>query len=492
MDFEVNLQPINDLVNLPSDQLMFVLLYYVGWIPIALTFLWGVIQVWLRYIRLAYGASEKTVLLAIDIPRGNVQTPMAVENIFSYLAGAHSTQDLYEKWWLGQWQLYFSFEIVSIEGYIQFLIWTPEKYRYLVDAAIYSQYPDAEITEVNDYTEGTPNHFPDEQYDIFGGEFVLTKNSVYPIKTYKHFEHMMGEPETQFKDPMAALMDLMSNLKKGEQLWYHILVIPISDKWNQIGDQEIMKIIGEKSSRNNFVDKITDWIIKAMTELSEIVFELWGDIEDEKKPEEKEAQFKMMNLKPRQKKQVEEIQEKVSKLGFEVKIRYVYIARKEAMNKNKVTYGITGYMKQFNFNDLNSYKPDVGDGGTITKLKYEKLFGKYRLNYRKNKLILAYKYRSDVRGRLPHILNTEELATIWHFPTELSVKAPLIQKTSGKKAEPPSSLPVIKESSVRELSVDGRVNFDLFDLENDSGGKKLNARIRPEVKSQPPSNLPVV
>ena len=487
MNIVIDLQSILDFINLPTDQLLLALFYYVGWIPIAVTFVWGVVIVWLRYVRLAYGASEKTILLAIDIPRGNTQTPRAVENIFSYLAGAHASQDLYEKWWLGHWQLYFSFEIVSIEGYIQFLIWAPEKYRYLIDAAIYSQYPDAEITEVNDYTEGIPTKYPDDQYDIFGGEFILVENSVYPIKTYEHFEHMMGEPETQFKDPMAALMDLMGSLRKGEQLWYQIIVVPIGAEWNLEGDEEIKRIIGEKTVSRNSIDFIIDWLIGFITFISEQIYELWSDIEDKKK-EEKETQFRMMNLKPRQKKQVEEIQEKVSKLGFGVKVRYVYVARKEVINKNKVGYGFTGYMKQFNFNDLNSYKPDVGDGGTITRIKYDKIFGKYRLNLRKNKLILAYKYRSDIRGRLTHILNTEELASIWHFPIEASVKSPLIQKASGKKAEPPSSLPVAQRGVAEELADGGKSKFDIFNLENIADGIKPQAKI----KSEPPSNLPIV
>lgn len=486
MDIVINLQPILDFISLPSDKLLLSLFFYVGWIPIAMTFIWGVIQVWLRYRRLAWGASEKTVLLAIDIPRGNAQTPKAVENIFSYLAGAHIKPDLYEKWWLGHWQLFFSFEIVSLEGYIQFLIWAPEKYRYLIDAAIYSQYPDAEITEVNDYTEGFPTKFPDDQYDIYGGEYVLTQNSVYPIKTYKHFEHMMGEPETQYKDSMATLMDLMGALKKGEQLWYHILVIPISHDWADEGEEEIKKIIGEKTGRNNLTDNIIDGLVKLIGDISEMIYRLWGDIEEKK--EEKETQFRMMNLKPRQKKQVEEIQEKVGKLGFAVKIRYVYLARKEVMNKNKVSYGLTGHMKQFNFNDLNSYKPDIRDLGTMTRVKYEKIFGKYRLNLRKNKLMRAYRFRSDLRGRLPHILNTEELASIWHFPIEASVKSPLIKKAPGRKAEPPSSLPVVQERAAKELAYGGKSKSDIFGLENDGHVIKPQAKIRRE----PPGNLPVV
>ncbi len=488
MDLVINIQPILDLLDLPADQLLFKLFFYVGWIPIAITFVWGVVQVWLRYIKLAYRASEKAVLLAIDIPRNNAQTPRAVENIFAYLAGAHSTKDLFEKWWLGEWQLFFSFEIVSIEGYIQFLIWTPEKYHNLVETAIYSQYPDAEITEVNDYTEGMPKSFPDDQYDIFGSEYKLAKNSVYPIKTYEHFEHQMGEPETQYKDPMAVLMDLMASMKKGEQLWYQILTIPITHDWADEGEAEISRIVGEKvEGDKNAVDKFVDGIVNLLGAISEIIYSLWGDIEDKKK-EEKEPQFRMMNLKPREKNQVMEIQAKVGKIGFGVKIRYVYIAKKEVMNKNKVAYGFTGYMKQFNYNDLNSYKPDTGDGGTITKLQYDRIFGNYRLKLRKDKLMKAYRLRSDLRGRLPHILNTEEWASIWHFPIEASVKAPLVQKAPGRKAEPPSSLPVSLENTGKILEGNGGAKTDdIFNISTDVGG-------RPEVKAknQAPSNLPVI
>jgi len=489
MDIVINIQPILDFLNLPTDQMLLSLFYYVGWIPVAITFIWGVAQVWLRYVKLAYGASEKAVLLAIDLPRGNAQTPMAVENIFAYLAGAHSTKDLFEKWWLGEWQLYFCFEIVSIDGYIQFLIWTPEKYRNLVDAAIYSQYPDCEITEVNDYTRGMPTRFPDEEYDIFGSEYILTQNSVYPIKTYKHFEHQMGEPETQYKDPMAVLMDFMASMKKGEQLWYQILAIPIEHTWADKGEDEIKKVIGEKIKSNDLVDKIIDGLLGSIGAFSEAIYSLWGDIETEKKDEKDDTKFRMMSLKPRQKKQVEEIQEKVSKLGFGVKIRYLYIAKKEMMNKNKVSYGFTGYMKQFNFNDLNSYKPDVGDGGTMTKVAYDRIFGKYRVNLRKNKLMTAYRLRSDARGRLPHILNTEELASIWHFPVEASVKAPLVQKAPGRKAEPPSGLPISVESTSKDFESGFATKTEnIFASESKTNKDKPESKF----KSSPPENLPIV
>ncbi|PLX29022.1 hypothetical protein C0581_00310 [Candidatus Parcubacteria bacterium] len=92
----------------------------------------------------------KYVLLAIDIPQENVQTPMAVEQMFSHLAGAFDKPDLRGKFREGYKQRWFSCEIISIEGYIQFLIWTEETFRDLVETSLYAQYPDADITEVEE------------------------------------------------------------------------------------------------------------------------------------------------------------------------------------------------------------------------------------------------------------------------------------------------------------------------------------------------------
>ncbi|MBI4778942.1 hypothetical protein HY797_00625 [Candidatus Falkowbacteria bacterium] len=158
------------------------------------------------------------------------------------------------------------------------------------------------------------------------------------------------------------------------------------------------------------------------------------------------------------------------------------------MNKNKVSYGFTGYMKQFNFNDLNSYKPDSG-GGTMTKVPYDIIFGKHRVITRKRKLMAAYKFRSDVRGRLPHILNTEELASIWHFPVEASVKAPLIQKAPGRKAEPPAGLPISIESTAKDLEFGFAAKTEnIFSSADRIEEIKLNGKD----KSLPPDNLPIV
>jgi len=498
MDIVINIQPLIDFFHQPADIILTRILILYGWLPVALVFIFGGIQAWLFYIRNKWMATQNFILLAIDIPRGNIQSPKAVENLFTYFGGAHGTINLIEKYWEGKIQLTFSFEIVSIDGYTQFLIRTPDKFRNLVESSVYSQYPDAEITEVEDYTLGTPTRFPDDEYDIYGCEFILDKNQAYPIKVYKEFEHQMGEPETTFRDPMASLMDLTSSLRRGEQLWYQIIIRPIGFEWPEIGDVEVDKILGKKR-KSTGINRIIDMILEWMSDLSEGVYKLWGDIE-EKKKDEKEDVLKMMQLTPKQKRKVEGIHDKCNKLGFDTKLRFVYLAKKDVMNKPKVANGMVGFMKQFASMDLNNIKPDM----KLTATSVHYFYKEKRLLYRQNNIMRNYKNRSIEAGRMPYILNIEELATIWHFPVEDVVKAPLIQKVPGRKSQPPMTLPSGEELVSEEIEPffkEKIIEIETFKTRDkeESNNKKVTftKSAAPdfdlkEDKKSPPPNLPFV
>jgi hypothetical protein len=446
MNIVINFTSFSNFFSLPPDVIMARLFFYFGWIPIALAFLWGSFQLWMLDRQNKWAAkNSKHTLLAIDIPRGNDQSPKAVENLFAYLAGAHGSINLVEKYWDGKFQLGFSFEVVSNGGYTQFLIRTPIIFRDLVESAVYAQYPDAEITEVDDYTAPFKNvRFPNDKYDVMGAEWVQVKPYAYPIKTYEEFEHMMGEPETHFKDPMAALMDLCSSLRPGENLWYQILVKPIDLKWADELDKEVGKILGEKPKfKKNILHYGAD---AALGIISGFHNAIMAPVESEKKVEKKDDALKMMQLKPKQKKRVEGIEKKSGKLGFDIKIRFLYIGEKEVFNKPKVFNGFVGYMKQFTAVDTNSFKPDMDKTGTSTAY----FFRASRLAARKNKILRYYIDRDGTAGRKMGLLNVEELATIWHFPNEGVVKAPMIQKAPGRKSEPPMSLPQSEERVSQE------------------------------------------
>jgi hypothetical protein len=110
------------------------------------------------------------------------------------------------------------------------------------------------------------------------------------------------------------------------------------------------------------------------------------------------------------------------------------------MVKPKVVNGFSGYMKQFAEQDLNGLKPD-----SLTATSASYFFKNQRINTRKGKIIRNYISRSSSSGRNPALFNVEELATLWHFPLEMVVKAPMIQKAPGRKAEPPMSLPMFED-----------------------------------------------
>jgi len=441
MDIVIDFQAISDsLLNIASSPDIFLrkVFFYLGWIPLSLTFLWGAHLLWLNYRQNIWAEKNaKFTLLAIDIPRGNAQSPRAVENMFTYLGGAHSTNNLVDTYWDGKFQLAFSFEIISVGGYTQFLIRTPVANRDMVESAVYAQYPDAEIIEVDDYTAPFANtSFPNDKYDLAGAEFVLVTDPALPIRTYPDFEHQFGEPETTFRDPLAALMDLCSSLKPGEQLWYQILVIPTEMAWPDFVEGKVSEILKEKpKAKPNIFNQAADGALSMISTASIMI--AGGEAAEAKKEEKKDDALKMMNLKPKQKKQVESIHMKASKMPFKFKIRAVYFAEKDVMNKAKGFGGFVGFIKQFTATDLNGLKPDMDRTGTSTAY----FFRDKHLNTKKNRIFKNYINRSVSGGRAPSYLNVEELATLWHFAIEGVVKAPFIQKTAGRKAEPPMSLP---------------------------------------------------
>lgn len=495
MDIVIDIGPLVQFFNLPTDQMLWSLWINFGWIILGCIFIYGVRSVYYVWLQGKWSIDHKCILLAIDIPKGNEQSPKAVENLFTYLAGAHGSINFFEKWFIGMYQKPISLEVVSIDGYTQFLIYTPIENRSLIESSVYSQYPDAEISEVDDYTKAVPQSYPDEEYDFWGVEFVLADNWVYPIKMYQEFEHQMGPSETQFKDPMASLIDLCGTLRQGEQLWYQIVIKPIDLNWANDSQKEIDKILERKAKPKK------DLIMKGvevMGEASEVIYSIWGDIEekkDEKKPKS------MLELSPDEKRKVEAIHLKASKLGFETKVRFIYMAKKEVKNNTKVVNGFVGFMKQFISLGLNNLKPDM----SLTATKTAYFFRESRLITKKRKLFSAYINRSAWVGRLAGIMNIEELATIWHFPVEANVKSAMIQKAPGRKADAPSSLPLAEELT---SASDEFLKSDIFKnniVKEDSNTSENNSEVinqnsinqsnddgdsLDKKKVSPPSNLP--
>lgn len=397
-----------------------------GWIVFLFFFCWSIIIMWQNYVQNQYRKKRRYIVLAVDIPKQNEQTPKAVEHIFSHLAGAHQQPKFVARWWEGEINDSFSFEIVSIGGYIQFIIHTRDIFRDLIEGIIYAQYPNAEIIEVEDYTNRWAIKFPDDKYDLVGAEIILARDDIYPVITYKEFEDSISG---EIKDPMASILEAFSRIGPGEEIWLQFVLTPANNDWGKKAESTIGKITGVKSKpKKNLIDYVFDIPNLLVTAINPPTEEGGGD---------QAEPSKVPYLTPGERESLEAIEHKISKIGFHTKIRFLYMGEKGVFSKTKGMQGIYGSFKQFNSLGLNSFKPDSKTmvGGIVW-------FKKLRLNKRKNNLMSGYKDRAHSLGpgEYGYILNTEELASLWHFPV-MQVKAPLMKMTESKKAEPPTTLP---------------------------------------------------
>ena len=72
-----------------------------------------------------------------------------------------------------------------------------------------------------------------------GGEFMLTKNNVYPIKTYETFE----------ADPMDSLLSAYSKIMVDEKMDLQIIISPLDEKQLKLLRKDSKKVKeGKKKS----------------------------------------------------------------------------------------------------------------------------------------------------------------------------------------------------------------------------------------------------
>ncbi|MFH1111607.1 MAG: hypothetical protein V1712_00885 [Patescibacteria group bacterium] len=433
-----------------------------GWVIVLLIGLplWWVER--LRRKRISYLAGIKYVLLAIDVPKETEQSPKAVESIFTALAGSFMKPNKYKRYILGEIEKPFSFEIVSLGGYIQFFIRTPEDFRDLVEAAVYAQYPDAEIVESEDYVDRVSSNFDTDEYDLWGTEFILENKDIYPIRTYVDFEHQASE---DFKDPMAATLEILSRIKPDEDVWLQLLVTPIDDSWQAMGIAEVKKLTeGQKTKKAGVFQNFGSGLSETLRVMGDSLVS-YSKEENEKKQEM--VVPTIIRLTPGQRNIVEAIERKISKIGFKTKFRMIYWGRRETFLKGRGVNAVVGAIKQYTALNLNGFKPS-----SLVTTKADYFLVHQRITKKQKKILRAYKLRSPFRGAgHGRILNTEELATLYHFPV-MTVKAPLIKKTDMKKAEPPFALPVFRNGARQPI---------------ETGSNK-----EPIAGQAPPANLPFI
>jgi len=431
----LNLPPFVDqyLNSTPPEVMASQALLVFGWIPIFAIIVWGMTHVWLDYKQEQYAHHVEYQLLEIKIPQNTIQTPKGMDNFFANLSGSRSSVTWREHWLLGKEQPVFSFEIASNGGDVHFYIRTPDKYRDLIEADLYAQYPEAQITEVEDYVNRIPHSYPDDEWEAFGAEFTLKNPQYLPIRTYEDFEHQ-GEKEGRFKDPLLSIIELMGKMGEHENYWMQILIrMPNDQDWTKEGVSFAAKVMGKEekhktSMLGDLVGAASGLPLEALRQISGLEAGAHG-------AEKKADDFKMFKLTPAEKLQIEGVTDKISKIGWQTKIRVVYSAKKPFFKKGMMAAGMKGMMGAFTntmMNQFGMHNPSIP--------KDDYFWMAWQYPGKQTKLTKRYARRSLGPGASLFILNSEELATIYHYPG-VDARTPVLTSLGARRSEAPNTLP---------------------------------------------------
>lgn len=391
---------------------------------------------WIFWLQEQYKHHMPHTMYKIEVPQNNEQSMKAVEQIFSQLYGAYNVPDWWEKWWLGFVQEEYSFEIVSDGGYITFYLRTPTKFKEIVQSAFYSHYPDAILTETEDYTkEINVDMINDKKVLVWGSEMKLEADDVRPIKPYPAFEHQLTGKAV---DPLANILELMSRMQPGEKLWYQIMAQPTDlNHLKHRAEEAITAVVEPGKAGHHGGPDILDHLTKFIWLVLGTVHKMLFGGEDDAGGHE-EASAGRERLTNPEKEFVDEVDKKASRWPFHTKVRFMYFAPPNMYDSTKARRGMLGGFRLYRY--INAFVE-----GTLTRtdwgcLPYRYIRPEPRLLARARHMFWAYRSRDMERGEHEgFVLSTEELTALFHFPS-IDVRAPFVAKAQSRGVEPPTLL----------------------------------------------------
>lgn len=436
---------LSSLVSTLGDTLSsaWFLFYHGGWLIFVFLLYKISRKLYMDKINGAFIMSNKPVFLHIKIEKENLQSNLAVEQIFANLHAMHAGFSWAETNLEGKINLWISFEIVSLGGKISYIVRTPERYLNLLQSAVYAQYPNAEIQQVEDYMKNL-DHWDQHHstWDLWGTEFKMTKDYAYPIKTWRDFEHPTAE--VPILDPLTSMLEALGRADAHELLAMQIIIRPVADNEWVPHVQEVVKKLKEEPvlHKQSFTEKYLPFLHWGS---EKTLFEALAGGGGHGHTEEKPAQPKVLRMSEGERNILKSIETKITKPGYQAKIKFLYIAPKDKFDPSK-RGAMIGAMRQFGGIVTNNLKPDVS--GTWTNYNYklfkslEKPFTDFMIVEKKHLFLKGYVRRSMWIGADPMILNTEELATLYHFPLASIGSAP-VERIDVKKGQPPANLPIM-------------------------------------------------
>ena len=288
-------------------------------------------------------------------------------------------------------QRHFSFEIIAKDGLIRYYAVVPAILTETVKQAIQSAYPTARVEERredNIFEGGNGINA------ISGAELTLNKEYYLPISTY----------EDTRRDAQMAILNALSTVSKNEGAAVQILFRPAQKNWSSLGKEYIENMQKGKKTRTvgAGIGELAMDIIRAPWEVP---------------PEhEKSEETTFSNIKQDE---VVAITNKMRYPAFETLIRVVASSETSARS-DAISGGVISAFSQFNSPELNGFK--------VNTFKDPK------------KIVVDYTFRFFPLKTANSILNSVELASIFHLPEQNAIPNSQVERQLTKQVDGPARL----------------------------------------------------
>lgn len=318
------------------------------------------------------------------------------ENLYSNLGGLKPQGGLSA--FLHGRRDHFALEIVKErDNIISFYVTCPQCFQRFLEQQIHAQYPEAEITPVQDYNIFTP------QGIVQGAYLQLKKKYIFPIQTYEKID----------TDPLNAITNSLSKFQTDEGGAIQIIVRSAKASWHAWP----AKVASEMQQGKKLKEAMKAVSGGGTMGFIGGIFKMF--FSHKSKEDELLQKQQLYQLSPMEEEIVKSLEEKTSKAGFDVNIRIIVSAKQKDQAQSYLSNIINS------FSQYSGY--EYGNGFTAIQVGNSP------------RLIHDFIYRNFNEKR-SFILNTAEVASIYHLPLPYT-ETPNIRWLGAKKAPPPTNLP---------------------------------------------------
>ena len=319
-----------------------------------------------------------------DLVDENISKAQIIYNIIS-----STTQKGMKNRWFGQ--RHFSFEIIGTKGFVNLYAAVPAELIDVLKQAVTSAYPSARL-------EVAPEHNIFSRVGgingVVGGEFNLKEAFAYPIATYQDLK----------RDALQSILNALSGMDTDDGAAIQILFRPADNSWRKAASSHASK-------KRKGDDKGLSAGLLAREVMTALV----------KPPEAKEGgDSNKKELSSLEQSVLDSIDDKTRYAGFEVTIRAV-ASSNISQRAQAIMNNIVASFSLFDSPGKNGFK--------------------YEPTKDPAKLVKHYVLRSFPRRTKRNIMNSVELATLFHFPDQSNIPTSQLSRQESKQVDGPRNMP---------------------------------------------------